>query len=263
MATNNVTVRISEENKGSAYYVYFGKDINNLASFDKRYILDSSTYRQTFPNLISNSWYKLDELNLDTTDSYIGVKVKTDESTMISFIFSNQLLEDESNQYKYAIIVDESVVLRSELMNNWMYIVDLSTTVSTGSLVNTNRSYIIDIILTSSENIENSSAEDIIISYHEIDSNAHQADLAYFSSDKTASSIISERLWTLNNSMTYEKMNGLITTKSYTHRVKYVGTPLTVNFNNYAFVQSECVDRMCRESAIEVLEYYKEKLGEL
>lgn len=267
MANENIKVTISG-NLGTSYYVYFvNGDLATSQSISlayKRFRLDDSTYNQTFPNLVANNWYLADDVNVgddsnphEYVDTYIGMRVKTEDATLTSIIYSNKLL-DKTTQFNNAYVVSSDIDSINKLDDtNWIFKISILKD-EEATYYPKIKSYIIDFISSTDEQTDR---EKIFIKYHEIDSSSHQKDIAYFVSDRTSESIIASKLWDFNQETSYSKMNGVYTGRAYTHRMKYAGTPLTVNFENYKLVKRQDAYNTIREGASECIDVYNELIN--
>ena len=249
----NINVSISEDCFEEAYYIHFGyfhKDSNGYitkAVFNKRYRIDSSGIRNTFPNLYSNSSYNKTNLKLNEKDSFLGSKVVNNETTVVSMIYSNEFFKEDP-MYKLAMITGKSTESIPEIdipysyrytelnMHNnretvemvskiikaydntkWLYLIDCQW------ISNIWCSYVIHFYIQQAK--YNESIKEISLKLHTIREDSHRNDISDFANSIESQKILSHFI--SNNSLqtTFNKMNGLMTVNPMQHRLVFCGTP--------------------------------------
>ena len=249
-----IQVSIIPDSHGSAHYIYFIRyDSENHIDDWKCFLIDGNEYNKQFPNLIAHKWFLLDDVNLNTKSktepnlklTYIGMKGSSNEGSILSVIYPLELIK---NNYLYAYITDDTVTSAEEINNdnpNYLYKLVCQQ-------LNQYKSYIIDLLSYNDSDLV--SLTDIIIAYHEVDKSAHVNDISIFASDRSSNSLISKLLWKYNNELDFIKMNGIVSVKPYSNRIKFYGTPITYDTELY-FCNKIQFDTDTKRNIQDVLDY--------
>jgi len=273
---NNISVEVSLTVHGNPHYVWFVKSLKD-GTRDKtsndyvRFIIDDHDYKKRFPNLVAHKWFLLDDIDLDTNtsenpsqeDKYIGMKGESDEGTVTSVILPNTVVwkdvESESSEPTtpgyygciyvtpssvdtYDKIIDDEV---DENKNTYLYRINVYSN-------NQHKTYIVDLLSLGSE--KEHTLKDVIIACHEVDKTAHSNDISIFVSDKSSNSLISKLLWKYNDEINYIKMNGIVSVKPYSNRIKFYGTPIVFDEEHY-FCKEDKLISDTQNSVEEVIDY--------